>query len=119
MQSAEREILSLLGTVSTGFAFLMCLAVLVLGLVVVRPLNKVAGLLFAGAGAARIVGLGLDVLLDMVQPKDAPLETIMLFSGIGTLLWLVTASVFYGGVMFGAVKLAETHTNSQPQRGAW
>jgi hypothetical protein len=109
----------LLGTVSTGFAFLMCIAVLVLGLVVVRPLNKVAGLIFAGAGAARIVGLGLDVLFDLLRPKDAQMETFMLFSAIGTLLWLITATAFYGGVMFGAVKLADTHTNSQTQRGAW
>jgi hypothetical protein len=119
MESAEREIFSLLGSLSTFVAFAVTIAVLVLGLVVVRPLNKVAGLVFAGAGVGRLIGLGLDVILHAVQPKDADLNMIMLFNGIGTLLWIVTALVFYGGVIFASIKLAETQTNTQPQRGAW
>jgi hypothetical protein len=115
MESAERQILTLLGSVSTLFSFVVAVAVLVLGLVLVRPLNKIAGLAFAGAGGGRLVGLGLDAILDAAQPKDAGLDTIMVFSVIGTLIWLVTAIVFYGGVMFGSFKLAETPT----QRGAW
>ena len=71
MDSAEREILSLLGSVSTLFSFLVAIAVIVLGIVVVRPLNKVAGIVFAGAGGGRLFGLGLDMILDALQPKDA------------------------------------------------
>lgn len=115
MDSAEREILSLLGSVNTGFAFLVALAVLVLGIVVVRPLNKVAGLAFAGAGGGRILGLGLDTLVKSLQPQGAGVDAAMVFHSIGTLIWIVTALAFYGGIMFGAVKLSETPT----QRGAW
>lgn len=115
MDSTEREILSLLGSVSTGFSFLIAIAVLVLGLVIVRPLNKVAGIVFAGAGGGRIAGLGLDVILDALRPKDGGVDTIMIFSTIGSLIWVVTAIIFYGGIMYGSVKLAETPT----QRGAW
>ncbi|MBK9259976.1 MAG: hypothetical protein IPM54_09090 [Polyangiaceae bacterium] len=114
MQSGERELLSLLGSVNSLFAFLIAIAVLVLGLVVVRPLNKVAGLAFAGAGGGRIIGLGLDAIVDALQPKDADLSIIMLFNSIGTLIWIVTAIVFYGGIMFGSFKLANAHM----QRGA-
>jgi hypothetical protein len=122
MESAERQIFTLLGTVSTGFNFLIAIAVLVLGLVVVRPLNKVAGLAFAGAGGGRLVILVLDVILDALQPKDAELSTIMIFSTLGTLLWMFGAVVFYGGVMFGSVKLAQTQSQQSPQAqrgGAW
>lgn len=119
MDSAEREILSLLGSVSTLFSFLVAIAVLVLGIVVVRPLNKVAGIVFAGAGGGRLFGLCLDMILDALQPKDADMNMVMIFNGISTLLWIITALVFYGGIMFGAIKLAETQTQPQPQRGAW
>ncbi len=115
MESAEREILSLLGSVNTLFSFVVAIAVLVLGIVVVRPLNKFAGIVFAGAGGGRLFGLGLDMILDALQPKDAELSTIMIFNALGTGLWVVTAIVFYGGVMFGSVKLAET---APTQRGA-
>lgn len=116
MESAEREILSLLGGVSTVFSLLVAIAVLVLGIVVVRPLNKVAGIAFAGAGGGRLFGLGVDMILDAARPKDAELNAIMIFSALGTLLWIVTALVFYGGIMFGSIKLAET---AQARRGAW
>ena len=119
MESAEREILSLVGGVSTVFSLLVAIAVLVLGIVVVRPLNKVAGIVFAGAGGGRLFGLGLDAILDALQPKDAGMSSSMIFYAIGTLIWIVTAIVFYGGVMFGAIKLAETQKQPQPQRGAW
>lgn len=115
MESAEREILSLLGSVSSLFSFLVAIAVLVLGLVIVRPLNKVAGFAFAGAGGGRLVGLGLGMILDAVEPKDAGMDTTMIFSVIDSLIWVVTAIIFYGGIMYGFVKLAETPT----QRGAW
>lgn len=115
MESAEREILSLVGGVSTVFSLLVAIAVLVLGIIVVRPLNKVAGIIFAGAGGGRLFGLGLDTLLDALRPHDADMKMYMIFDGIGTLIWIVTAFVFYGGVMFGSIRLAETPA----QRGAW
>ena len=114
MESAEREILSLLGSVSTFFSFVVALVVLVLGIVIVRPLNKIAGLVFAGAGGGRIAGLGLDMIVDALEPKDSGLNTILVFNAIGTLIWVFTAIVFYGGLMYGFIKLAETPT----QRGA-
>jgi len=114
MKSAEWEIFSLLGAASTVLTVLIAIAVLVLGLVVVRPLNNVAGIVFAGAGGGRLVGLGLDAVVDALQPKDADVSIIMLFNGIGTLIWIVTAIVFYGGIIFGASKLAEP----RPQPGA-
>jgi hypothetical protein len=119
MESAERGILALLGSVSTVVSFAVAIAVLVLGIVVVRPLNKVAGLIFAGAGGGRIIGLGLDMILDAVEPKDAGTNMMLLFDSISTLIWVVAALVFYGGIMFASIKLAATHTQTQPQRGAW
>lgn len=115
MESAEREILTLLGSVSTFFSFLVAIAVLVLGLVLVRPLNKVAGLVFAGAGGVRLVGLGLTMILDVLEPKGAGLDTVMIFSAIDSLIWVITAIIFYGGIMYASIKLAEMPT----QRGAW
>ncbi len=115
MESAERQILSLLGSMSTVFSLLVAIAVLVLGIVVVRPLNSLAGTIFAVASGGRLVGLFLDMILDAIQPKDGGTDTRMIYYAVGTLLWIVTALVFYGGVMFGSVKLAET----QKQRGAW
>ena len=119
MESAEREIFSLIGSVSSVFSLLVAIAVLVLGIVVVRPLNKVAGIAFSGAGGGRLLGLGLDMVLDALQPKETGTSSSMIFYALGTLIWIVTAVIFYGGVMFGAVKLADTQPQPQPQRGAW
>lgn len=110
MESAEHEILSLLTGVSSIVHFFIAVAVLVLGLVVVRPLNNLAGLVFAGAAAGRIVGVGLSSIIHALRPKDGDMSTVMFFSGISTVIWLVTVMIFYGGVMFGAIKFAETHT---------
>lgn len=117
MQPAEREILSLIGSVSSIVHVLVALAVLILGLVTVRPLNKVAGLAYAGAGVCRGVGIGLSALVRAMQPEHADMNTTLANSSITTVIWLITSALFFGGVLFGSIKLAATH--AQPQRGAW
>lgn len=117
MESAEREILSLISSVSSIVQFLIAASVLVLGLVVVRPLNKVAGVAYVGAGIARMIGIGLSALVYAIRPKEINLDMALAYSGISTLIWMVTALIFFGGVIFGSIKLAESRP--QPQRGAW
>jgi len=106
MESADNTFFALIGAVNSGVGFLAALAVLVLGLAVVRPLHATAGLVFAGAGGARIAGIGLSWLLSLARPKDADIDVVMVFIALDTLLWLVTAAIFWGGVAFGAVQLA-------------
>ncbi|MDC3954585.1 hypothetical protein [Polyangium jinanense] len=114
MNPAERGLLSVLGGVATGVHVLVAIAVLVLGLVLVRPVNQNAGLIFAGAGGVRLFGLGLDLILDaMTVTPDA----IMTMHAIGTVIWLGTGTVFFGGIAFGSYKLAETR--QQKGGGAW
>ncbi len=115
MQSAERSLLSLLGSVSTGVHFLVAIAVLVLGLVLVKPLHQTAGFVFAGAGGARLVGLGIDLVIDAIQAGSS-YDTLMVWNMLGTLVWLGTSAIFYGGVMFGAYRLSEVRTRGG---GAW
>ncbi|HRI63048.1 MAG TPA: hypothetical protein PK156_02390 [Polyangium sp.] len=117
MDSAEREILALVSTMSSLVHFLIAVAVLVLGLIVVRPLNKVAGVAYAGAGVGRMIGIGLSALINAMRPKGLDMNMVLAYSGITTLIWLVTALIFFGGVIFGSIKLAETRP--EPQRGAW
>lgn len=121
MQPAEREILSLLGSVSSIVTLLMAIAVIGLGLAIVRPLNKTAGIVYAVAGAARLFGTILDFILHALRPEGGDMNSILLFSSISTLIWLVTSLVFYGGIIFATVKLAEPQSqqSAQPPRGAW
>ncbi|MDI1477048.1 hypothetical protein [Polyangium sp. y55x31] len=118
MNPAERGLLSLLGGVATGVHVLVAIAVLVLGLVLVRPVNQNAGLVFAGAGGVRLVGLGLDFIVDMLMAKS-DFDSIMLWSALGSVIWLGTGTVFFGGIAFGAYKLAETRQPQQKGGGAW
>ncbi|MRG94834.1 hypothetical protein [Polyangium spumosum] len=116
MDSAERGFLSLLGVMSTGVYVLVAIAVLVLGLALVRPVNQTAGLIFAGAGGVRLFGLGLDILLDAMTVK-ADYDSMMIWNALGTVIWLGTGTVFYGGVAFASYKLAEAR--QQKGGGAW
>jgi hypothetical protein len=116
MESAERGLLSLLGTLGTGVYFLVAIAVLVLGLVLVRPLNQTAGFAFAAAGGVRLFGLLLDMVIDSMMAKAA-YDSFMIYNAIGTVVWLGTGVVYFGGIAFGAVKLAETR--QQKGGAAW
>lgn len=117
MQPAEREMLSLIGTMSSIVHVLLALAVLVLGLVVVRPLNKVAGVVYAGAGVCRGVGVILSALVRAMQPEHPDMKTMLAINGVTTLIWIITSALFFGGVIVASIKFADTHV--QPQRGAW
>jgi len=116
MDSAERGLLSLLGSLGTGVHFLVAIAVLVLGLAVVRPLNQTAGFIFAAAGGVRVFGLILDMIIDSLMAK-ADYDSIMVYNALGTVVWLGTGVVYFGGIAFGAYKLAETR--QQKGGGAW
>jgi len=121
MQPAEREILQLLGTVNSIFTFLTAIAVIGLGLMIVRPLNKTAGIVYAIGGAARLFGSILDFILHALRPDGGDMNSVLLFSSISTLIWLGSSLVFYGGIIFATVKLAETQRQQAPQpaRGVW
>ncbi|MDI1443247.1 hypothetical protein [Polyangium sp. 6x1] len=115
MNPAERGFLSVIGGVGSGVQVLVAIAVLVLGIVLVRPVNQNAGVVFAAAGGVRLFGLVLDFLLDAMTVKG---DAFMFMHAIGTVIWLVTGTVFYGGIAFGSYKLAETR--QQPKGGgAW
>lgn len=116
MDSAERGLLSLLGSLSTGVYVLVAIAVLVLGLALVRPVNQMAGLILAGAGGVRLFGLVLDLLVDTMMSKT-DYDSIMIWNALGTVIWLGTGTVFYGGVAFATYKLAEAR--QQKGGGAW
>ncbi|MDI3289808.1 hypothetical protein [Polyangium sp. 15x6] len=114
MDPAERGLLTMIGGLATGVHVLVAIAVLVLGLVLVRPVNQNAGLVFAGAGGVRLFGLVLDFILDAMTVKA---DSIMTLHVIGTVIWLGTGTVFFGGIAFGSYKLAETR--QQKGGGAW
>lgn len=117
MDSAEREILAMVGSMSSLVHFLIAVAVLVLGLVIVRPLNKVAGVAYACASVGRMSGIALSAIVNALRPKGLDMNMVLVYSGITTLIWFVSALIFFGGVIFGSIKLAETRP--EPQRGAW
>lgn len=121
MESAERDILTLMSSVNSIFTFLFALAVIGLGIAVVRPINKNIGIIYAVGGAARVFGLLLDTLLHAFRPEKPEMNTILLFSSISTAIWLMTSVVFFGAIIFASYKLCETQTAQpvQPSRGAW
>lgn len=116
MEPTEQEIFLWLGMVATAFSYLVSIAIVVLGIVVVQPINKTAGRIFAAAGGSRLVGLLLQLALNFARPENSSMNVATIFRGLSTLLWLITATVFYGGVMLGAVKFVMTTRNDQPRQ---
>lgn len=121
METAEREIITLLSSVNSIFTLLVTLAVMALGLGVVRPLHKNAGIIYAVGGSARLVGYLLDNLLNVVRPEKPDLNTVLLFRSLSTAIWLMTSVVFYGAIIFATFKFCEKQAapSIQPSRGAW
>ncbi|TKD13199.1 hypothetical protein [Polyangium fumosum] len=117
MDPAERGFLSVIGGLATGVHVLVAIAVLVLGLVVVRPVNQNAGFVFAGAGGVRLVGLVLDFIVDALM-ANAGFDAIMMWNALNSVISIGTSVVFFGGIAFGAYTLAETRPQ-QKGGGAW
>ncbi|MDC0749485.1 hypothetical protein [Polyangium mundeleinium] len=117
MDPAERGLLSVIGGLATGVHVLVAIAVLVLGLVVVRPVNQNAGFVFAGAGGVRLFGLVLDFIVDAMM-ANAGFDAIMIWSAISSVISIGTSAVFFGGIAFGAYTLAGTRPQ-QKGGGAW
>jgi hypothetical protein len=100
--------MSLLGTLSSVVGFLVAVVVLVLGFVVVRPVHATAGTMLGGAGAVRVVGLGLTMGISALIPKDGGLDAALAFGTITSLLSMATTGVFWGGIAFATWQMAES-----------
>lgn len=103
----DRELMSMLGTLHGGVNVVVAIAVLVLGLVLVRPKHATAGLVLAGAGGARLVGILLSWGLHALRPTDGGYEVAMGMSLVSSLLSMLFAGAFWGGIVFAALQMAD------------
>ncbi len=115
MESAVQQILIMLGSVSSVVSFLVAITVLVLGLVIVRPLNNVAGIIFAVVGAGQLFSLGFTDIVWPLVPQMGDMETLFLLGDIRALIRVCGALFLYAGVMFGSIKLATTNAQRAAQ----
>ena len=103
----DRELMSILGTLHSGVNVIVAIAVLVLGLVLVRPKHATAGLVLAAAGGARLLGMALSTALRALRPTEGGYEAMMAINLSTSLLWILFGAAFWGGIVFAALQMAE------------
>lgn len=116
MGSMDRGLISIIGSINSVVVGLVAIAVLVLGLVVVRPKHATAGVVFAGAGGARLLGVAISFTLSAMRPTGGDYETAMAFGVVQTLVSMFFGVIFWGGIAVGAYQMAEAATKQQGVR---
>lgn len=93
-----------LGYVSSGLGALLALGIAIVGLVVVRPVHATAGIVLAGGGAARFLGIGLSSLLGAA--RDSAGMSHETFGLLNALLSLGMTLLYWGSIGLAAWMLA-------------
>ncbi len=93
-----------LGYVSSVLGALLALAIAIVGLVVVRPVHATAGIILAGGGAARFLGLGLLSLLGAARESAGMSHET--FGILNALLSLGMTVIYWGSIGAAAWMLA-------------
>jgi len=106
-ESGEMELMNVLGTVGSVMNILIALAVLAIGFAVVRPVHQTAGMVLAGAGGARFVGVGLTMAVHAMMDTSGGFDSVMILSGVSTLIGLFTTVLFWGGILMAAWQMSE------------